>query len=84
MKKVLLFFGAAVLVSAFFAFKSYAGDGGATPVIPNLPGDFDSVNRCRCKNNGCYGGNAISLRAACAKSEGPIDCSLYAGNCVNG
>lgn len=82
MKKVLLFFGAAVLVSALFAFKAYAD--ATIPSVPGLPGDFDSVNRCRCKNNGCYGGNAISLRAACAKSEEPIDdCSLYAGNCVN-
>ncbi len=81
MKKVLLFLSVAMLISAFFAFKAYAGV--TLPSTPSLPGDFDSINRCRCKNNGCYGGNAISLRAACAKSDEPINCSSFSGNCVS-
>ncbi len=81
MKKVLLFLGAAVVVSVLFAFQSYAGGASVDVTLPDVTGDFDSVNRCRCKKNGCYGGNAISFRAACAKDTAPIDCSDYLGVC---
>lgn len=80
MKKVLLFLGAAVVVSVLFAFQSYAG-ASVDVTLPDVTGDFDSVNRCRCKKNGCYGGNAISFRAACAKDTAPINCSDYLGVC---
>lgn len=55
--------------------------------IPDPHGNFDEINRCRCKENGdvvgCYAGNAISLRPACAKSKDPIVCSNYNSNCTN-
>lgn len=51
------------------------------PDPPQVDGDMDSVNRCRCKDGGCYGGNAISFRASCAKAEYPIKCNDYKSNC---
>ena len=46
------------------------------------PGDFDGIMRCRCKDDGCYGGNALSFRPICAKSDkGPINCADYNDNC---
>lgn len=82
MKKVILLLSAVCVLSALFTFNAYAGIEDAVDVsIPD--GDLDSINRCRCKNEGCYGGNAISLRAACAKSEGTLNCSDYVGNCPN-
>ena len=79
-KKVYLLLSAVCLVSALFAFNAYAGIEDAGDIT--LPeGDLDSVNRCRCKNDRCYGGNAISLRAACAKSNEPLNCADYDGNC---
>jgi len=43
---------------------------------------------CRCKENsnginGCYGGNAISLRASCYKGSANIMCNNYDSNCPN-
>jgi hypothetical protein len=35
-------------------------------------------NVCRCKHDGCYGGNAISLRPRCGQG----DCSTQLGNCA--
>ncbi len=78
-KKIFLLLSIVLMASAIFAFKAY---GSVEIPDPDIPvGDFDSINRCRCKNNGCYGGNALSLRAACAKSNEPLDCSKYNGNC---
>lgn len=50
---------------------------------PTIPGDWDStVNHCRCKDKGCYGGNALSFRSSCAKSDFEnINCRLYDRNC---
>lgn len=80
MKKVILLLSAVCVLSALFTFNAYAGIEDAADVsIPD--GDLDSINRCRCKNEGCYGGNAISLRAACGKSEGTLTCSDHDGNC---
>lgn len=63
---------------------------GSTLTAQNIPdphGDFDQINRCRCKEvdgeMGCYGGNAISLRPCCAKSKNPINCWEYDRNCKN-
>ena len=33
------------------------------------------------KHERCYGGNAVSLRAACAKSNDLLNCADFAGNC---
>lgn len=80
MKRVILLLSAVCLLSALFAINVYGGIEDAGDItVPG--GDLDSVNRCRCKNNGCYGGNAISLRPACAKSDGVLDCSEYDVNC---
>lgn len=81
MRKVILLVSAVCVLSALFTFNAYAGidDDDIDTSIP--VGDLDSVNRCRCKGNGCYGGNAISLRASCAKSDEPLNCSDYDGNC---
>ena len=41
---------------------------------------------CRCKDNGCYSGNLISLRPACYKGElgEDVTCMDHAeGNCKN-
>ena len=43
---------------------------------------------CRCKENsegvkGCYGGNAISLKANCYKGISAIHCNKFDSNCVN-
>lgn len=85
MKRNILLLGAFMMISAAVTFNAYAGDGDDDDdndtSLPDITGDFDSINRCRCKDNGCYGGNAISLRAACAKSEEAIDCSKYEGSC---
>lgn len=85
MKKFFLLLGAVIMISAAVTFNAYAGDGDDDndngTSLPDITGDFDSINRCRCKDNGCYGGNAISLRAACAKSEEALDCSEYEKNC---
>lgn len=47
--------------------------------IPDIP--IDEMNRCRCKHDGCYGGNLISLRPKCAVDDDPIDCTEYIMNC---
>jgi hypothetical protein len=79
-KTVFLLLSAVLLVSALFTFNAYAGiDAAADITLPE--GDFDSVNRCRCKHEGCYAGNAISFRAACAKSDTFLNCAEYAENC---
>ena len=58
-KKVFLLLSAVCLVSALFTFNAYAGIEDAGDIT--LPeGDLDVVNRCRCKHEGCYGGNAQS------------------------
>ncbi len=38
-------------------------------------------NYCRCHGEECKGGNAISFRRSCAKSEEPIQCPDYSVNC---
>lgn len=79
MKKVLIVSGMILLSLCLGGLvrEISAGPGDMT----GIGGKLDDVNRCRCKHNGCYGGNAISLRAECAKSDTPIDCSDYDGNC---
>ena len=79
-KKVFLLLSAVCLVSALFTFNAYAGIEDAGDIT--LPeGDLDVVNRCRCKHEGCYGGNAVSLGAACAKSHDLLNCADFEGNC---
>lgn len=82
MKKILVSIGviAGMAIASFCVYEAYAG----TPIWQNPPvivGDFDGINRCRCKQDGCYGGNAISFRASCAKSADPIQCADYDNNC---
>jgi len=40
-----------------------------------------SVAALEAKHERCYGGNAVSLRAACAKSNDLLNCADFAGNC---
>ena len=40
-----------------------------------------SVAALEAKHEGCYGGNAVSLRAACAKSNDLLNCADFEGNC---
>lgn len=49
--------------------------------VGDINGNFDEVVRCRYKDNACYGGNAISLRAACYKGKEAVLCSKYNTNC---
>lgn len=51
----------------------------ATGGLPDI--DEGNIMHCRCKSDGCYAGNWISLRAECATSEGPIMCNQYSANC---
>jgi hypothetical protein len=48
-----------------------------------IEGEVDSGSiRCRCKDGGCYGGNAISFRAKCAIVGGKEVCNDFGkGNC---
>lgn len=45
--------------------------------IENPWPETPEVNLCRCKADGCYGGNLISFRARCGQG----DCSASASNC---
>lgn len=47
--------------------------------MPEIPGEVFTTFTCRCKHGGCYGGNNLSIRAACAKNVD--DCTKYAHNC---
>ncbi|MDD6252595.1 MAG: hypothetical protein ACI3ZO_00375 [Candidatus Cryptobacteroides sp.] len=78
MKKT-IFAAIAVLLSLTAVYVCQAKIADASKI--SVTGDFDSVIRCRCKRGGCYGGNAISFRGACAKSRESIQCYEFEANC---
>ena len=93
MKKIIYSaIGATLICSAVLAFsfsnkgKELMSNAGKIEVLAageaNLPTTFDPTFRCRCKDGGCYGGNAISIRSACYKNttEGDL-CNKYNANC---
>ena len=58
--------------------------------VPNVKGSADDliewpeegdIMHCRCKQEGCYAGNAFSLRPECATGHGSIECWKYNANC---
>lgn len=49
------------------------------PGLPDIP--INGKYHCRCKDNGCFGGNLISLRPLCAVSDETIDCTEWNMNC---
>ncbi len=80
MRKIILFFSAVLMISAIYTITAKASnennDGAGNAEIT------DPVNRCRCKHDGCYGGNAISFRKLCARDEGIILCSSFDAVCL--
>lgn len=79
-RKMLMALLFAFLVCVVFTTTSSADDIKLDP--GDIPVEMDPTMRCRCKKNGCYGGNALSFRPACAKGNGPIQCNEYNGNCA--
>lgn len=67
------------IVTLFLFSFCFTASSGEIPEIPEIP--IDEMNRCRCKHDGCYGGNLISLRPKCAVDDEPIDCTEYTMNC---
>lgn len=45
----------------------------------DIPAEAVTTFVCRCKHGGCYGGNIISFRSACAKNV--VMCRDYDSNC---
>jgi len=48
--------------------------------VPDPP-DIGDTTVCRCKPDGCKGGNQISLRPACGRIEGVASCDAGSTNC---
>jgi hypothetical protein len=57
---------------------SYQPTQSQTIELPDWP-DHPEENICRCKYDGCYGGNLISFRSRCGQG----DCSSSASNCYS-
>lgn len=75
MKKILF----VALIASMSSFTGYS------QTIPDHP----TQSICRCKQGGCFGGNAISIRARCGQSglspDGSVIlCSAFVENCKNG
>jgi len=77
MKKTRLLIILFMFASALFIESSVNAN--ETVEVPEIPGEVFTTFTCRCKYSGCFGGNNISLRAACAKNVG--DCTQYKNNC---
>lgn len=74
-------FTVSILTIALISLTGESNAGDQNIKIGDITGDFDTVARCRCKKGGCYGGNAISFRSACAKGDDATDCSEHKSNC---
>jgi hypothetical protein len=77
-KKILMLFSILALGLVF----SYQNKTSAQLSLELQIDDALTTVHCRCKHGGCYGGNLISFRSACAKLTGEDqDCTKHAKNC---
>ena len=75
MKKILL--TTAGIIGLMLLASSYQNSVNAQVIGDVTLPDPPDENICRCKDDGCYGGNLISLRPRCGQG----DCTQWIQNC---
>lgn len=84
MKKVLIALFGIMLISCLFSsnVNSQSTVEQVVDKIIDATTEDGTTPHCRCKGGGCYGGNAFSFRASCAKlASGVGFCNTYDSNC---
>ncbi len=85
MKKIFIALFGIALISCLFCnnVNSQSTVEGVVDKIIDATTEGGTTLHCRCKSNGCYGGNAFSFRASCFKITQPEQrCYNYDGHCV--